>query len=80
MDRYSKIILTIIALCLFKISFENFFPPAEAQLKRRYIVVSNSDFSQFSQAVDDYFAQGWKLQGGITFHPGTGAPAQAMFR
>jgi hypothetical protein len=78
-DRYTKIVLTVIAVCLLKIAFGDLIAPAEAQGNRRYVVYSNSDLSQFAQAIDDSLASGWKLQGGVSFHPKTGAPAQAMY-
>lgn len=78
-DRYTKIVLTVIAVCLLKIAFSDLIVPAEAQGNRRYVVYSNPDFHQFAQAVDDSLARGWQLQGGISFHPKTGAPAQAMY-
>lgn len=78
-DRYTKNILTVIAVCLLKMAFSDLVAPAEAQGNRRFVVYSNPDFGQLAQAVDDSLAAGWRLQGGIAFHPKTGAPAQAMY-
>lgn len=50
-DRYTKIVLTVIAVCLLKIAFGDLIAPAEAQGQIQKVSICNPDGSLCASVV-----------------------------